>query len=115
MRTLSPEEWASILAKAKQKKTQEDCADPTIAPVVQDTTSSKRVKRRRKMGITKPAKVLKAGPAHVISPVKHGEAADAVQAASSEVHSADLQSPPCCGGSWRDCSRRKGDGAISLW
>jgi hypothetical protein len=71
MRTVSPKEWAAVLARAKQKKTQEEGADPTAALVVQDATSSKGVKRRRKMGTTRPAKVLKARFLTATSPVKH--------------------------------------------
>jgi hypothetical protein len=72
MRTVSPEEWVAILARAKQKKAQEEGMDPTAALIVQDTTSSKGVKRRRKAGATKPAKSLKAGAATTASPVAKG-------------------------------------------
>jgi hypothetical protein len=72
MRTVSPEEWVAILARAKQKKAQEDGMDPTAALIVQDTTSSKGVKRRRKAGATKPAKSLKAEAATTASPVAKG-------------------------------------------
>ncbi|WJX52576.1 hypothetical protein P8452_38675 [Trifolium repens] len=72
MRTMSPEEWAAILSRAKQKKTQEGGEDPTAALVVQDAASSKGTKRRRKMGATKPAKHLKTGPALVSLSVDKG-------------------------------------------
>jgi hypothetical protein len=72
MRTVSPEEWASILAKAKQKKAQEGGENPTGALVVQDATSSKGLKRRRKMGVTKPAKFLKTGAAPIPTPGGEG-------------------------------------------
>jgi hypothetical protein len=72
MRTMSPEEWAAILSKAKQKKTQEGGEDPTAALIVQDAASSKGAKRRRKMGATRPAKHLKTGPAPVSLSVDKG-------------------------------------------
>jgi hypothetical protein len=74
MRTVSPEEWVAILARAKQKKAQEEGADPTAALIVQDTTSSKGVKRRRKAGVTKPAKSLKAEAATTSSLTDKGVA-----------------------------------------
>jgi hypothetical protein len=72
MRTVSPEEWAAILSKAKQKKTQEWGENPNAALIVQDAASSKRVKRRRKMGATRPAKHLKTGPTPVSLPADKG-------------------------------------------
>jgi hypothetical protein len=94
MRTVSPEEWAAILAKAKQKKAQEEGADPNAALVVQDIASCKGVKRHRKMGITRPAKILKAGPVPATSPVKQDQVTNVIQVASDEVHSVDPPSPP---------------------
>jgi hypothetical protein len=78
MRTVSPEEWAAILDKAKQKKAQEEVADPTTALVVQDTTSSKGVKRRRKMGVAKAAKSLKVGPIAASASVDLGVEKDVI-------------------------------------
>jgi hypothetical protein len=46
------------------------------------------------MGVIKPAMVLKAGPVHVTSPVKQGEVADVIQAASGRVHSVNLPPHP---------------------
>jgi hypothetical protein len=50
MKTVSPEEWAAILAKAKEKKTQEGNVDPTVALIVKEVASSQGTKRRRKVG-----------------------------------------------------------------
>jgi hypothetical protein len=72
MRTVSPEEWAAILSKAKQRKAQEGGENPTAALIVQDATSSKGVKRRRKMGATRPAKLLKTGPTPTSPPADQG-------------------------------------------
>jgi hypothetical protein len=47
MRTVSPEEWAAILAKAKQKKAQEGNVNPTAALVVKEVASSQGMKRHK--------------------------------------------------------------------
>jgi hypothetical protein len=95
MRTISPEEWAAILAKAKQKKAQEEGADPTAALIVKDTPSSQGVKRRRKTTTTRPAKVQKAGPATTTSPIKQDKGVDMTQGETCvEVHHIDPPSPP---------------------
>jgi hypothetical protein len=45
--TVSPEEWAAILAKAKQKKAQEGNVNPTAALVVKEVASSQGMKRHK--------------------------------------------------------------------
>jgi hypothetical protein len=95
MRTVSPEEWAAILARAKQKKTQEGNADSTAALVVKDATSSQGVKRRRKAGTTRAAKILKAGPVSSTLPSKQDKGVDVAKGGTVvEVHHVDPPSPP---------------------
>jgi hypothetical protein len=57
MRTIYPEEWAGILAKAKQKKVQEGIVGPTNALIVKEVASSQGTKRRRKAGTNRPARM----------------------------------------------------------
>jgi hypothetical protein len=94
MRTVSPEEWAAILAKAKQKKAQEGNVDPTAPLIVKEVASSKGTKRLRKAGTTRPAKMQKAESIPKASPSKQGDTVVAKGDTVMEVHHVDSQSPP---------------------
>jgi hypothetical protein len=53
MKTVTPEEWAAILAKAKQKKAQEGNVDHVAALIVKEVASFKErrgVRRRELIG-----------------------------------------------------------------
>jgi hypothetical protein len=96
MKTVSPEEWAAILAKAKEKKTQEGNVDPTVALIVKEVASSQGTKRRRNVGANRPAKILKAGSVPKASPSEQDN--DNVVAKGDtvveEVHHKSPPSPP---------------------
>jgi hypothetical protein len=89
MRTVSPEEWATILARAKQKKAQEGNVDSTVALVAKDAAPSQGVKRRRKAAANRPAKILKAGSVSKVSPIKQDKGV-----AVEKGVNADPSSPP---------------------
>jgi hypothetical protein len=92
MRTVTPEEWAAILAKAKQKKAQEGNIDPTAAIIVKEAASSQGTKRRRKVATNRPSKILKAESVSKVSP-SHQDQGDGVAKGDMTLE-ATHQGPP---------------------
>jgi hypothetical protein len=62
MRTASPEEWAAILARAKEKKGQEGAVDSSVALKVRDLNPPKGTKRKRRTPAADLVKKGKTGP-----------------------------------------------------
>jgi hypothetical protein len=72
MRTVSPNEWTAILARAKEKKEQVTNVDPTAALKIQDSGPSKGTKGKIRTGVVKPTKTARAGSDTV--PIVHLDA-----------------------------------------
>jgi hypothetical protein len=64
MRTVSPDEWAAILARAKEKKGQEGAVDSSAALKIRDSNLPKGTKRKRRTPAADLAKKGKSGPEH---------------------------------------------------
>jgi hypothetical protein len=65
MRTVSPDEWAAILTRAKEKKEQEANVDPSAALKIRDSNLPKGTKRKRRTPVIKPVKTVKAGSENI--------------------------------------------------
>jgi hypothetical protein len=74
MRTVTPDEWAAILARAKEKKGQEGAVDSSAALKIRDSNLPKGSKRKRRTPAADLAKKAKSGPEH--ASVEEGEGQD---------------------------------------